>query len=38
VIIDGGILGTSPSSVIDLTDDDNFVVLREGKGDITLFL
>ncbi len=38
VIIDGGILGTSPSSVIDLTDDDNFIVLREGKGDITLFL
>ncbi len=37
VIIDGGILGTTPSSVIDLTNDDNFRVLRAGKGDVTIF-
>ena len=37
VIIDGGILGTMPSSVIDLTNDDNFRVLRAGKGDVSIF-
>jgi tRNA threonylcarbamoyl adenosine modification protein (Sua5/YciO/YrdC/YwlC family) len=37
VIIDGGILGRVASSVVDLTDDDNFRVLRVGKGDVTLF-
>lgn len=36
-IIDGGILGTVPSSVVDLTDDDHFRVLRVGKGDISMF-
>jgi len=37
IIIDGGILGTTPSSVIDLTDDEQFRVLRAGKGDVTIF-
>ena len=37
VIIDGGILGRVASSVVDLTDDDNFRVLRVGKGDVTIF-
>ncbi len=37
VIIDSGILGTKPSSVIDLTDDENFKVLRVGKGDVQEF-
>ncbi|HEX9972266.1 MAG TPA: L-threonylcarbamoyladenylate synthase [bacterium] len=37
VIIDGGILDTMPSSVIDLTDDEQFRVLRAGKGDVTIF-
>ncbi|MDW7679658.1 MAG: L-threonylcarbamoyladenylate synthase [bacterium] len=37
VIIDGGELGHSASSVIDLTDDDNFQILRVGKGDVTMF-
>ncbi len=37
VIIDGGILGTMPSSVIDLTNDNNFRVLRAGKGDVSMF-
>jgi len=36
-IIDGGILGTMASSVIDLTNDDNFRVLRAGKGEVSLF-
>lgn len=36
-IIDGGILGTSTSSVVDLTDDNQFRVLRSGKGDVTIF-
>ncbi len=38
IIIDGGELGTMPSTVVDLTDDDNFVVLREGKGDVSMFI
>jgi len=38
VIIDGGELGTLYSSVVDLTDDDKFVVLREGKGDVSEFV
>ena len=37
VIIDGGILGRVASSVVDLTDDDNFRVLRVGKGDVKIF-
>lgn len=37
VIIDGGILGTIPSSVIDLTNDEDFRVLRLGKGDVSIF-
>jgi len=36
LIIDGGKLGLAPSSVVDLTD-DNFRVLRKGKGDISYF-
>lgn len=36
-IIDGGILGTATSSVVDLTDDSQFRVLRLGKGDVTIF-
>lgn len=36
LIIDGGIIISDPSSVIDLT--DNYpVILREGKGDLTPF-
>lgn len=37
VIIDGGVLGVTASSVIDLTNDDDFRVLRAGKGDVSLF-
>ncbi len=37
VIIDGGLLGKVVSSVIDLTNDDDFRVLRAGKGDVSLF-
>jgi tRNA threonylcarbamoyl adenosine modification protein (Sua5/YciO/YrdC/YwlC family) len=37
VIIDGGYLGKIPSSVIDLTNDDDFRVLRVGKGDVSIF-
>jgi tRNA threonylcarbamoyl adenosine modification protein (Sua5/YciO/YrdC/YwlC family) len=37
VIIDGGLLGKVASSVIDLTNDDDFRVLRAGKGDVSLF-
>lgn len=37
VIIDGGELGDSASSVVDLTDDNNFRVLRAGKGDVSMF-
>jgi len=37
VIIDGGILGKIPSSVIDLTNDEEFRVLRVGKGDVSIF-
>lgn len=37
VIVDGGILPTTTSSVVDLTDDDQFRVLRVGKGDVTIF-
>lgn len=37
IIIDGGILGTTPSSVIDLTNDDDFRILRVGKGDVDIF-
>jgi tRNA threonylcarbamoyl adenosine modification protein (Sua5/YciO/YrdC/YwlC family) len=38
VIIDGGMLGTASSSVVDLTNDNEFIVLREGKGDISEFV
>ncbi len=38
VIIDGGILGTTPSTVVDLTDDEHFRVLREGKGEVSQFV
>lgn len=37
VIIDGGVLGTVASSVVDLTNDDEFRVLRAGKGDVSIF-
>lgn len=37
VIIDGGILGRVASSVIDLTNDDDYRVLRAGKGDVSFF-
>lgn len=37
VIIDGGVLGTVTSSVVDLTNDDEFRVLRAGKGDVSIF-
>ena len=36
LIIEGGVLGMTPSSVVDLTD-DSFRVLRRGKGDISQF-
>ena len=36
-VIDGGILASEPSSVIDLTDDQP-KILREGKGDVSIFL
>ncbi|MEE4310349.1 MAG: L-threonylcarbamoyladenylate synthase [candidate division KSB1 bacterium] len=36
LIIDGGILGVNPSSVIDLSEEP-FRVLRKGKGDISHF-
>ena len=36
LIIDGGVLGLTPSSVVDLTD-ERIRVLREGKGDISQF-
>jgi len=35
-VIDGGILFSEPSSVIDLTDDQP-KILREGKGDVSIF-
>lgn len=38
IIIDSGILGTQASSVVALTDDENFNVLRAGKGDVSMFL
>jgi len=37
LVIDGGILVSEPSSVIDLTD-DRPKVLRKGKGDVSFFL
>jgi len=36
-VIDGGVLVSEPSSVIDLTDDQP-KILRTGKGDISIFL
>jgi len=35
-VVDGGILVSEPSSVIDLTDDQP-KILREGKGDVSIF-
>ena len=37
LILDIGVLVSEPSTVVDLTDDDNFTILRQGKGDIQLF-
>ena len=37
LVIDGGVLVSEPSSVIDLTEDMP-KVLREGKGDVSSFL
>ncbi len=37
LVIDGGVLASEPSSVIDLTEDAPRV-LRRGKGDVTFFL
>jgi tRNA threonylcarbamoyl adenosine modification protein (Sua5/YciO/YrdC/YwlC family) len=36
MVIDGGILGLEPSSVVDLTE-DSVRVLREGRGDVSFF-
>ena len=36
LVIDGGVLSQEPSSIIDLTGDQP-VVIREGKGDVSLF-
>ena len=38
VVIDAGFISGAPSSVVDLTKDDEFVVLRKGKGDVSLFV
>jgi len=38
LVIDGGILVSDPSTIIDLTDDEHVEVLREGKGDISSLL
>ncbi len=38
VVIDAGFISGAPSSVVDLTNDDEFVVLRKGKGDVSLFV
>ncbi len=38
IVIDGGILMSDPSSVIDLTDDEEPRVVREGKGDVSFLL
>ncbi len=37
LVIDGGMLISEPSSIIDLTDETP-KILRKGKGDVTLFL
>jgi tRNA A37 threonylcarbamoyladenosine synthetase subunit TsaC/SUA5/YrdC len=37
LVIDGGVLVSEPSSVIDLTG-DRPTVLRQGKGDVSSFL
>ncbi|HEY3294106.1 MAG TPA: L-threonylcarbamoyladenylate synthase [bacterium] len=36
VVLDSGILLPEHSTVVDLTDSDNPVILREGKGDVAL--
>ncbi len=38
LVIDGGIQGVTASSVIDLSNDSDFRVLRVGKGDVSMFL
>ncbi|MFZ5868805.1 MAG: L-threonylcarbamoyladenylate synthase [Thermodesulfobacteriota bacterium] len=37
LVIDGGIFFPEPSSIVSLIDDDQPVVLREGKGDVSSF-
>ena len=37
LVIDGGIFFPEPSSIVSLVDDDQPVVLREGKGDVSSF-
>lgn len=34
LVIDGGIGGTTPTTVIDVSDPENITILREGKGDL----
>ena len=36
LVIDGGILGVTPSSVVDLTEEP-FRIIRHGKGDVSFF-
>lgn len=36
VVLDSGILPNIPSTIVDLTDSSNPVILREGKGDASL--
>ncbi|MEW6531536.1 MAG: L-threonylcarbamoyladenylate synthase [Thermodesulfobacteriota bacterium] len=37
LVIDGGVFFPEPSSIVSLVDDDQPVVLREGKGDVSSF-
>lgn len=37
IVIDGGYGGTEASTVISCIDDDNFEVVRQGKGDANIF-
>jgi tRNA threonylcarbamoyl adenosine modification protein (Sua5/YciO/YrdC/YwlC family) len=36
IILDSGILATELSTIVDLTDSDNPVIVREGKGDVAI--
>jgi len=38
IVVDGGVLVSDPSSVIDLTNDESPIVVREGRGDISFLL